>query len=113
MRAFADHFFEVVIRIDFVQLRSELLDLLVDLLKLQCVLAAVLVHQLFVILLYHLVVEVVFLNLSKEFFKFALMGLDLFGGEGVYMIFGFEIALPAELILRVEDLPFRKVKVPV
>lgn len=106
MRTLVQQFFQIIIGVDFLHSLSELFDLLVDLFKLQCVLTAVLIHQFLIILLDHLVMEVVVLNLPQKFLKLAVLRLDLLGGEGIFVLFGLQVALPVELILRMEDLPF-------
>lgn len=106
MRTLIQQFFQIIVRVNFFHSLAELFDLLVDLLELQCVLTAVLIHQFLIILLDHLVMEVVVLDLPQKFLKLAVLRLDLLGGEGILVLFWFQVALPVELILRMEDLPF-------
>ena len=98
-------------RVDLLQPLAELLDLPVDLPKLQGVFIAVIVHQFLVVLLDHLVVEVVVLDLPQKIFELAVLGLYLLVGEGVLVPLDFEVALPAELIFGVKALPFGDVEV--
>lgn len=55
--------------------------------------------------------EVVVLDLPQKFLKLAVLGLDLLGRKSILVLSGLQVALPIELILRMEDLPFGKVKV--